>query len=286
MSRGRQDTGRAFLVGCPRSGTTLLQSLLFIHPRVFSCPETFFFMRAVNASGTRHRLRLAAQGAQQACAALVDLGLAEKAPPPTRWPRTERWCGRWFGGALDRTACRAQRDVWIEKTPSHLHRAATIQRVVRRARFIHLIREGAPTVASLYEVTHRYPEAWDGERSLEECAAQWSRDVAASVAFAGDPAHAFVAYERLVADPQLVITSVWSFLGLDARTVDLSRMVDEYAERAAEVTVDEPWKQRTTGIVTDRNEDTLLRVLSETERARLRDLIAPAERRRVELPFL
>ena len=32
-----------FLVGCPRSGTTLLQSLIASHPQVYSLPETNFF---------------------------------------------------------------------------------------------------------------------------------------------------------------------------------------------------------------------------------------------------
>ncbi|NJL55543.1 sulfotransferase [bacterium] len=31
-----------FLVGCPRSGTTLLQSMLASHPQIASFPETKF----------------------------------------------------------------------------------------------------------------------------------------------------------------------------------------------------------------------------------------------------
>ncbi|MEL7003491.1 MAG: sulfotransferase, partial [Bacteroidota bacterium] len=34
---------RVFLVGCPRSGTTLLQSRLATHPCVESFPESFFY---------------------------------------------------------------------------------------------------------------------------------------------------------------------------------------------------------------------------------------------------
>ncbi len=34
---------RIFIVGCPRSGTTLLQSVLAAHHDVFSLPETAFF---------------------------------------------------------------------------------------------------------------------------------------------------------------------------------------------------------------------------------------------------
>ncbi|NJL67494.1 MAG: sulfotransferase [Microcoleus sp. SM1_3_4] len=34
---------RIFLVGCPRSGTTILQSLLASHPEIISFPESKFF---------------------------------------------------------------------------------------------------------------------------------------------------------------------------------------------------------------------------------------------------
>jgi len=34
---------RTFVVGCPRSGTTLVQAMIARHPDVFSLHETFFF---------------------------------------------------------------------------------------------------------------------------------------------------------------------------------------------------------------------------------------------------
>ena len=36
---------RIFIVGCPRSGTTLLQSLLLKHNEITSFPESHFFSR-------------------------------------------------------------------------------------------------------------------------------------------------------------------------------------------------------------------------------------------------
>ncbi len=35
---------RVFIVGAPRSGTTLLQSMLAAHPRTVSFPETQYFV--------------------------------------------------------------------------------------------------------------------------------------------------------------------------------------------------------------------------------------------------
>ena len=36
---------KVFIVGCPRSGTTLLQSMLAAHPYIMSLPETHFFFK-------------------------------------------------------------------------------------------------------------------------------------------------------------------------------------------------------------------------------------------------
>ena len=41
---------RAFLVGCQRSGTTLLQVLMANHPDIYSFPETFFFKDTIYQS--------------------------------------------------------------------------------------------------------------------------------------------------------------------------------------------------------------------------------------------
>src|SRR4051794_23668295 len=46
---------RCFLVGCIRSGTTLLQSLLAAHPQVTSFPESMFYRIAVGQAAERAR---------------------------------------------------------------------------------------------------------------------------------------------------------------------------------------------------------------------------------------
>ena len=77
--------GRAFLIGCPRSGTTLLQSLLFSHPDVISFPETFFFVHACNPTGTLHDLGLGSVGARRGLDSLAALDLLDPVGP-VRWP--------------------------------------------------------------------------------------------------------------------------------------------------------------------------------------------------------
>lgn len=277
---------RAFIVGCPRSGTTLLQSLLLGHPDVFSCPETFYFIKTINGTGTRHRLRLASKRADRGFETLRALGLADQLPRATRMPRTERFCARWFVEALDRTAGRAGKQAWIEKTPSHLSRLPTIEHLIGDARFIHMIRAGSPNVASLLDVTHQYPDAWGGERSLEACADRWRGAVEISALHAGRPNHAFVSYERLVSHADEVVSSVWQFLGLSADPRARASIHQDRSGRSEWVSREEPWKRGTQTAIMDRNASRLDGVLSADERARLENMIAPAERVRVALPFL
>ena len=220
--------GRTFLVGCPRSGTTLLQSLLFGHPDVISFPETFFFIHALNDQGKLHRLGLASVGARRGLESLAQLGLIHPCHRH-RWAavRTERSCARIFTAALDGAAARADNALWLEKTPSHLHRVAAIESYVPRAKFVHMVRRGTAVVASLYDVTHRHAEAWGGPRDIDDCARRWRHDVRLSLVHAGKPNHAFVAYEDLVADPDAVLMRLCRFLELPHNISARRRMLSE-----------------------------------------------------------
>jgi hypothetical protein len=279
---------RTFLVGCPRSGTTLLQSMLFAHPQVFSCPETFFFVRGVNGTGLRHRIGLASGGVERAFDTLVGLGVTDRRRRGCRLLRREASCARWFTRVMDDAAVAAGARMWVEKTPGHLARIETIRRYVPGARFIHMIREGAPTVASLYDVTQRYPD-WDGPRSLEDCARRWSLDISTSAAYAGNPAHAFIAYERLIADPERVLVALCGFLRLelDEDHSVLAAMIEHRAASTAGVRLTaERWKQDVGLGMQNRNTEKLEQLFAAEERTRLRELLAGAEGQRELLPFL
>ncbi|MEQ8960988.1 MAG: sulfotransferase [Coleofasciculus sp. C2-GNP5-27] len=56
MDKIRTLKERIFLVGCPRSGTTLLQSLLAAHPQIASFPESHFFRHLIPEFEPKRRL--------------------------------------------------------------------------------------------------------------------------------------------------------------------------------------------------------------------------------------
>lgn len=218
---------RAFVVGCPRSGTTLLQSLLAAHPGVTSFPESHFLRRLEPDKALYRRLGLASRRAVPRLEAYVSelrehgsdaraaLGDWQAPGWPLKW--SARVVFRAFVRSLDRVALVRGAGVWIEKTPNHLRYVHLIERYLPRARVIHIVRDGLETVASLYRVTHAHPESWDGAWGLERCVDRWNESISRTAAQAGKPNHCLVRYEKLVERPAEVLAPVCALLGIEFR---------------------------------------------------------------------
>jgi len=262
---------RVFIVGCPRSGTTLLQGLLAGHSEILSLPETHFFSLAYPRNRLKRLLTWPALNVRRVLPALVEeIGHPELADAAAvgLW---ERRFERPFVRSLDALAERAGKSVWVEKTPRHLHFTRVIERRVPRARFIHLLRNGVDVVASLRRASTKHADAWGGARSLRECVRRWNRDVAISLACRRRPEHLLVRYERLVADPEQELRRLCSFLGI---TFEESMLAHERAYDRI-VRPSEAWKANNASPVGSRPR-TPAAVLENDElhwvRARLRSL--------------
>lgn len=233
--------GRFFLVGCPRSGTTYLQSLIAAHPQVASFPETHFF-RAVG-NQPRSRLGLASRRGRERDRLARFLAQINRPDLGALIPRHSPFIRPYvhaFVRLLDTLALEQGRDYWLEKTPDHIHYIAHIQHYIPAARFIHLVRHGPDTVASLYAVLRDYPDAWGEGCDLDWCIARWNGDVRLTAAYRGQPRHHVVYYERLAADPGPVLTEICRFLGLPY-TEDMLARQSQAAHGL--VLTQEAWKQ-------------------------------------------
>lgn len=188
-----------FIVGCGRSGTTLVRELLCRHGAFGGGPETLFFVKT------------------------LDLGyLAALSAIPERDLRALR--GRTesivqFAQEYYRMmAAREGKPRWVDKTPMHVRALPRILHCFPDARFIHVIRDGRDVVCSLRnhprERVHRgrvVPNRVD--RPVEECAGRWVRDTSLGLAFAGHPRVEAVRYEELVANPEREMLRICRFLG-------------------------------------------------------------------------
>lgn len=192
-----------FIVGCARSGTSILGELFAAHPRVAYCCELQMLWNGILPEGPDHRLTR--EDATPAAVEKARLGLAAivRMPP-----------GK----------------IFVEKNPKHALRIPFLDAVFPDARFVHIIRDGRDAVASLMfrnrgpqwghlqtpgwaDLLARYPHD-----NHIRCAHQWRDAVAIARADARELSpdrSTEVRYEDLVRAPAEAMGRLLGFLGLD-----------------------------------------------------------------------
>ncbi len=239
---------RLFLVGCPRSGTTLLQSMLSSHPQIISFPETHLLSHTVPVNPV---LRFFKIYGSTSCSVLfrrmIDLGLNgdQVFLPESVILRSTVWTNVILEN-IDRLANHIAEETptfWLEKTPRHLRYISLISKADPDSRFIHIIRNGKDVASSMYFATHKHPEQWGGERSVKKCVYWWNRSIKYSKQYLGKRNHLFISYEQLVSEPDVVLKAFCKKVGFPYRPV----MIHAFHETASSlITEEEKWKQKNT----------------------------------------
>jgi hypothetical protein len=207
----------AFIVGVPRSGTTLLAAILSRHPDVCVTSETHFFRLLHQYPGGWERL---VRGwPTTAVAFLKDLHhfhllnvdaeeIIAKLNGPCETP------GELFLSLGNAYAEKCGKKYWIEKTPDHLLHLAAIRGCFPGSKIIHILRDGRDVALSLSKVP------WANDGFLQNVY-RWSHELdAASFFFAADKAFVMIRYEDLISSPEETVRKVCDFLGIDfARTM-------------------------------------------------------------------
>lgn len=220
-------TGCIFIVGCPRSGTTLLQSLLASHSAIASFPESKFFLRLIaepREKSRRYALGLASPGLKPTLEKfLADVGAPELRSTLPKFPFVRSYV-RCFDRILHQLAQGQGKHIWLEKTPEHLQAIDDIEQYLPGAKIIHIIRDGADTIASLYDLCQRHPKIWgqyfDG---LDGCIDRWVSDVAISHRYVGQANHTAVRYDALVNGTEAEVQRLCQFLGVPFEPAMLTR---------------------------------------------------------------
>ena len=238
---------RIFVVGCPRSGTTIVQAMLSRHPDVFSLHETWFFEALLGDMEYRwrdrgarrhqrwyHRAGVAHAAGRRHLRELEQAYLSPRRRRPVPW----RWnaCVRRFARLLDTAAAERQRTHWIEKSPGHLLFIDEILACIPDARFVHVLRNGLDVVASVVDADLRL-ETGGFHGGVAQWARRWNHAMALHRQYLDDPSHHFLSLEDLTGNTAAEWKRLQAFAGLDPERPMLARPGSEVANLA-----DEPWK--------------------------------------------
>lgn len=254
---------RVFLVGCARSGTTLLQAMLATHSSISSFPETQYFARLLGqiherkygaeSSGissfkrilnrSRIGLGIAFPRGDRARSAVSNLLQNIEQPQLDSlypaYPISIRAHAQGYQRVLDEITRQEESAIWVDKSPNHLYYLSEINRYIESPRFIHIVRSGLDVVASIYDAALKYPLGNDFKLDIDDCIQRWNSAVAVSQALQYDSGHLIIQYERLVDDPVVELKRVTDFLEIDYE----ESMASEYSEAVGSLSgKGEQWK--------------------------------------------
>lgn len=205
--RPLEDSRPFFIVGCPRSGTTLLRLMLDQHPSLAIPDESHF---VVELWHHRHDSR-PADVAELVLAHPrfqrwgVDPDLVRRAVTEAR-PRSYAELMHLIFAAYAQSRGKPR---WGDKSPPYLGYIGRLATIFPTAQFVHLIRDGREVAVSLSG------HAW-GQPSAIAAATFWRRQVAKGRRAGrrlGRGRYLEVRYEELLRRPHQVLSSICEFLG-------------------------------------------------------------------------
>lgn len=189
-----------FVMGLPRSGTTLLDRILGNHSQVRSAGELGDFGKQVCWS------------ADHACALLPDAALQARLPKLDYAELGARYLAQtqWRSGG---------RKSYVDKLPAHWLAAGLIRKSLPNARILHLTRDAMDVCFSNFRAMFglSYPYSYD-QIALSSHYVQYRRLMAHW--HASMPGQILdVSYRDLVRDPEATARTVFDFCGLDREPV-------------------------------------------------------------------
>jgi hypothetical protein len=190
LPRTTSEAGTIFVFGAPRSGTSLVQSVLAAHSRLFSIPgETGIFSRQ-NIFGRRH------------------FGLSWEENHALF--RESRDVIDFFDRGVRLLESRSEGRKFVEKTPQHVLKLPFLIRRFPNARFVHVVRDGRDCLVSA-KSHPGIPQA----SSARRFAGYWKRCVEAPLRVEPDARLVRIRYEDFVRTAPAELERVMRFLGLE-----------------------------------------------------------------------
>lgn len=220
-----------FIIGCARSGTSVLKRLLGAHPEIDAYPS--------EANELWHPRSYPWHSGARRTPPLWQAPAAFTADSLSQWPaRHSERLRRVFGWHQRLT----RRPVFLGKSSMINFMLVDVDRLFPDARFIHIVRDGRAVALSYAEKEHRKmlaaPEvyrdagAWyDFDSLIRHMGRLWQATLAeinrqcTSLGWSAAERYHRCHYEDLCADPSAVLTELLGFIGADQRALPLGEPV-------------------------------------------------------------
>lgn len=243
----------AFLLGNPRSGTSLLRLMLGAHPEILAPPECGFAQWWLAKYGGWN----GSEGNDQ-IVHYVDDVLTSRKIETWNLDRDEilerilKEKPNRYGKLVDciylsyRDASESS-SLIVDKNNYYINHLSELDSIWPESKFIFLVRDGRDVACSYLELNKlktasKYKPQLPG--TLEDIANEWSRNNERIIAFLETSASGrfiVLRYEDLVANPDTELTRLCSFLNIDFS----SRMLVYYLHKDREPSETLDWKRRT-----------------------------------------
>jgi len=228
-----------FLVGCPRSGTTLLQEMLNAHPSIALAPELFYIRNYIN-----HPEQIGPLASIENRQKLAEDIVNQHWFPKLYWETQnfKEWIlskgkshKRVYRGLLEQYGSRKSAQ-WIgDKTPNNILYIQQIVDLFPNARFIHIVRDPRAVVNSWKKVP------WTtGSRTGD--AKVWRKYNKAIFSVPSNIRSKIytVIYKELLTHPKKELTGICHFLSLD-----YTEEMESYTAMESSFEIKkEPWKAK------------------------------------------
>ncbi len=208
-----------FIVGCPRSGTTLLRTMLNVHSEISIPPESDFLVKLFP------RWRKKKIDKESLVEELLDdLYSNDKFP---QWGLEREYLKKKLVRKIPFDYSRFVDEVyssfltgkvWGDKNPQYIYETGKIGKLFPGARFIHIIRDGRAVFASHLKAN----KLKRGQGMLKKFPndpylsfLSWKRALEKGEKLRGKDNYLEIRYEELVFSPKETLAKVCRFLGLD-----------------------------------------------------------------------
>ena len=203
-----------FILGCVRSGTTLLRNILRMHPRL-ECPEETHFFRWGDPFGTPRYLSLLDNPLMKKHMQMDGISPGEfediLSRSKTKKDLAENY-GRLFLEKKDNSTGR-----WFDKTPQNVYGLLELSALFPESKFIHIVRNPLNVVSSLIEGKVMPPH------SLRASINYWMESMLIINEYKGIGAHRLyeVTYENLTNHPEDTVSDILQFVDEDPSALKL-----------------------------------------------------------------